>query len=258
MNIIRLGAAALLLIHLAGCHDSGPTAPRQSGSPPAPPLRGSVISITGFPLDGAVVEGVDDQGTRTTALTNRGYYELKVPTAGAMTVRASKEGYVSSEYRVELPRTVPAHFTLDFAAQSVGLRGDYRVTLAADAACVQLPAEVRTRAYDASLTPLLADYYQGTLRHGASQVGSFVAQVDGDLGSFYANDSESHVYERLGTSASLLIFFTAGHAPVDRSSFTVPMVGMFEYCADVSPTNVCRVPRATCNSSNHMFTLTRQ
>jgi hypothetical protein len=108
------------------------------------------------------------------------------------------------------------------------------------------------------LTPLLADYYEGTLRHGASQVGSFVAQVDGGFASFAANDSESLVYERLGPSASLLIFFSASRAPVDEPSFTVPMVGMFEYCADVSPTNVCRVPRATCSSSNHSLTVTRR
>jgi hypothetical protein len=206
-----------------------------------------------------MVEGVDGQGAKTSALTDRaGRYELKVPSTGAITVRASKEGYSSSESRVDLPRSVPADFVLDFTEQSVGLRGEYRVTLAADAACVQLPSEVRTRTYEASFTPLLADYYEGTLRHGASSAGAFVAWVDGGLASFAANDSESFVHERLGASASLLIFFSASRAPVDEPSFTVPMVGMFEYCADVSPVNVCRVPRVTCTSSNHTFTLTRR
>jgi hypothetical protein len=216
-----------------------------------------VAAVTGFALSGAMVEGVDDQGTRTTAVTDRGYYELRAPSTGAMIVRASKEGYVSSENRVDLPRTGPVNFVLDFTPQAVALRGDYRMTLAADASCVQLPAEARTRTYDVSLTPLSADFYEGSVRNGASVVGALFAQVDSGFASFAANDSDYNVHEGLGGSASLFILFTASRAPVDALSLPVPMVGEFDYCAD-SPSTGCRVPRVRCSSSNHTFTLTRR
>ena len=247
---------ALLVLagFVAGCSQT-PTAP---SNPPTPSLWGRVATIAGFPLEDAMVEGFDGQEAKTSALTDRaGRYELKVPSTGAITLRASKEGYSSSEYRVDLPRTVPADFILDFPEQSVVLRGEYRVTLAADAACVQLPAEVRTRTYDASITPLSLDYYEGGLRNGASPVGSFVVLVNGRFATFYANDSETGVHERLGASASLWILFSAGNAPVDEPSFTVPMAGTFGYCADVSPGSGCRVPLVTCSSANHTFTLVR-
>jgi hypothetical protein len=219
-----------------------------------------VINSAGLPLNGAVVESVDGRGTRASALTDGGgHYELRIASAGALTVRASKEGYVSAERTVDLPSTTPADFVLAFTAQSAALRGDYKVALAADDACVQLPAAVRTRIYDASITPRLADYYQGELRDEASRgAGSFVVRVEGGLATFAADDSETFVHERLGASAFLTVFFVASRAPSGTASFTVPMAGTFDYCADVSPDNgfQCRVPLVTCKSSNHTFTLT--
>lgn len=267
-TVVRLGAA-LLLVHLAGCDAAGPTAPNQSPipapsqspNPPVPSVTGRVANIAGFFLPGVVVAGVDSDGTMTSAATDRfGYYELRAPSTGTMIVRASKEGYVSSENRVDLPQTGPVNFVLDFTEQSAALRGEYRVTLAADAACVQLPAEVRTRNYDASLTPLAPHYYEGRLRSGTSSAGSFAAWVDSGVVNVSANDSESYVHETLDASRSLTVFFSAGGAPVGRASFTVPMVGTFEYCADVNPNNqyVCRAPLIRCTSSNHTFTLTRR
>ena len=255
-TVIRLVVVVALVVAETGCHDSGPTAPNQT--PRVPLLTGTVATVTGFTLNAATVEGIDAQGARTSTSTDRaGYYELQVPPAGVVTVRASKIGYVSSEYAVDLPRTAAANFILDFT-ESLALRGDHTMTLAADPACVQLPADVRTRTYDASLIPLWADYYNGTLRHGTTPVGAFVAVLDGAFASFFANDSDTFVYERLGSSAFLWIDFVVGKAPIDQPSFTLLMTGSFNYCADIGPDHACRVPRTTCDSSNHTFTLTRR
>jgi hypothetical protein len=269
LQVTRYVLAALLPVAAglaAGCSQT-PTAPapRPAPSPggnPAPPsLTGTVINSAGFSLSDAVVESVDDQGVKTSAATDRaGRYYLKVPSAGAITLRASKEGYSSSEYRVDLPRHGAADFVLDFMEQSVALRGEYQVTFTADSACVQLPAGVRTRTYNASLAPQSPGYYVANLRAGVSPAGSFVAWVDGPVVNFAANDSETFVHERLGASAFLLIDFVAGNAPVDQPNVTLPMVGTFEYCADASASDQfqCRVPRVTCRSAKHTFTLTRR
>jgi hypothetical protein len=210
-------------------------------------------------VSGARIEAFDGLGTRTSAVTNSsGYYELEVPSTGSITLRASKDGYSSLEHSVDLPRTVGVNFVLDLDERAIVLSGDYQMTLAADAACVQLPVEARTRTYDALMSPVTPEYYQGTLRNGTFR-GAFIAQVAGRSARFFANDSETLIVERPAPSAFLVIDFVSGSAPVDEPSVTVPMVGSFEYCADAdSDTFLCRVPRVTCRSSNHTLTLTRR
>jgi hypothetical protein len=188
-----------------------------------------------------------------------GRYELRGLPGGAATVRASKEGYVASAYNLELPRAFPADFSLSFTGPSFNLAGNYTVTFTADAACTQLPTRTRTRTYSASIIPGALNQYLVILGGAEFNNNRFFAEVAGRSAGFSTapDGNEAVVNERLTDSTSVWIDFFAS-AAVDTPSVTVPMFANYAYCGDDAPDGFqCRVPRITCTSSNHRFTLTR-
>ena len=259
-------AALVIASLLTGC-SSTPTAPRDDvTAPTTSSLSGTVVDSAGQPVRGARVENVDGQGTTASTLSgDAGRYVLQVPSSGSIRVRASKDGYTSSEYRVDLPRLFPADFVLQFTGPSFVLSGTYTVTFSADAACTQFPASIRTRTYTASITPAFSpNGYVATLSGAQFYGNRFIAQVAGNAASFTTlpDGREAVVHEQVTDSTSIWIDFFAKAPAVDAPSFSVPMYGDYTYCGDdddnrLNPTR-CRIPPLTCTSANHTFTLTRR
>jgi hypothetical protein len=227
-------------------------------------LSGKVVDNAGVSIPGALVSIVGGGGTESTVLSDAGgRYELRGLPAGAITVRASKEGYVDSTSNLQLPRTFPADFMLSFTGPSFDLAGNYTVTFTADAACTQLPEGTRTRTYSASVTPTSLNHYLFSLSGAQFHNNRFEASVAHRSASFSTapDGNESVVHERLSDSTSVWIDFFARADAVDAPTISVPMFADYAYCPDIdNPSHgfQCRVPRITCTSSNHTFTLTRR
>ena len=249
--------AAVAAATVANCGSNAPTAPAQAATFS---LSGSVVDDALVPIPGALVAIVG--GTASTLTDGSGRYTLPGLAAGAVAVRASKDGYVAETRNIELPRTSPADFVLTFTGPSFNLAGDYTVTFTADAACTQLPEVVRSRTYRASIAGTAPNLYFVTLS-GARfhNQGEFDASVSGRSASFSTapDGNEAVVHERLGESASIWIDFFARADAIDASTVSVPMFATYHFCADDNGGGVfaCRVSRITCTSANHRFTLTR-
>ena len=116
------------------------------------------------PVAGAQVAIV---GTRLSTLTaDDGGFELTGGIRLPATVRVTKEGY-AAEMRAAAgwpvcgpgnsfpcdPTRTNMFFILSSVGPSVDVSGEYAVTLTADSACHELPAEARTRTFTASIVP---------------------------------------------------------------------------------------------------------
>ena len=262
MNRLMKGRALAVLVAVS----AGFTASCESGAPtgPAPDptfsLSGTVVDNAIVPIPGAVVAIVG--GTDSTLTDASGRYELRGLPGGTTSVHASKEGYVPSTRNIDLPGNSPANFVLDFTGSSFDMTGNYTVTFTAAAACTQLPEFTRTRTYSASVTPTSHNHYHFSLSGPRFHDNQFVASVAGRSASFFTlpDGSEAVVHERLGDSRSVWIDFSAQAGAVDAPTISVPMSGNYAFCPDdnLVHTDQCLVPRVTCTSSNHTFTLTRR
>jgi hypothetical protein len=259
-HLLRAASTVAAMAIVTSC---SPTAPGHTSepSPTGLSLFGKVVDNAGRLLPGARVEVVTGQGMGTSVVTNEvGRYQLPSTLGGTISVRASKEGYESSAYTFDLPRSSPTDFVLHFLGPSLDVAGNYTVTFTAAATCTELPQEARVRTYQASITRT-----QGPNRYGAEVSGGqfysqyFTASVSGSFASFQTDAVGNHIHERLTPTTSLSIDFYAGNAPIDLPTFSVPMFARLAYCADDNPADAfyCRVPRMECSASNNTFTLAR-
>jgi hypothetical protein len=169
----RTHSALLLFVVVAGvaaCDRPGsPTGPTPTAPPPvgsvAPTVNGGE-SIKGTVSDsalrrlaGARVELLDGTQAGLSAMTDAsGEFSLVANSDDATRFRASKEGHVTADAAI-LPncdRCNPkrwVHFLLSVVEPAVALAGNYTLTFIADSACAKLPEEVRTRSYDATISP---------------------------------------------------------------------------------------------------------
>ncbi len=257
----RLLATVVVMASLgAGCSPAAPG----GASDPVPTglsLFGKVVDNAGRLLWGARVEVVTGQGMGTSVVTNEvGRYQLPSTLGGTISVRASKDGYQSSTYTLDLPRSSPTDFILHFLGPSLDVAGNYTVTFTAAATCTELPPEARVRTYQASITRRpVPNFYGVTVSGGEFYSQYFNASVAGTFASFQTDAVGNYIHERLTPTTSLSIDFYAGNAPVDVPTFSVPMFARLAYCADDNPSDAfyCQVPRIECSSSNHTFTLAR-
>ena len=141
---------------------AGPQPPPLSQPPPTPPPSGpadtktvvATVADAAFrPLAGAVVEVVSGPHAGLTATADaNGEYTLTGAFDSTTLFRASRDGYVSAT------RPLPArcdhctpnwrlYFYMESTVPSANVAGNYTLTLTADPACAELPADTRTTRY---------------------------------------------------------------------------------------------------------------
>lgn len=94
-------------------------------------------------------------------------YALPGGFSGTITVRASKDGYISvtKSYQTAYPGWQDLSFSLELSTPSVNIAGNYTLTLTADNACTELPEPARSRTYAAAIvpSPTLPNQYEAVL-----------------------------------------------------------------------------------------------
>jgi hypothetical protein len=176
-------------------------------------------------------------------------------------------------------------FYLVAATPAVDLAGDYTVTFTADSACPDLPSEIRTRTYAATLAPSSHPRPNGSANtsmtatlSGASFFGAFLSfeiGVAGDFADFWLDGGhDPPVVEQLATNTYVAF---SGNATANVSagvgSIAMPLDGWIDYCVTQTPmgtyylcgTDLSGTPipgavvtHAHCDSQHHQLTVTRR
>ncbi len=281
---MRMVGGVLLVVlaqGLAGCGGSGsPSAPSQV---PQPTLQPTAFQVTGYVLDtvnrtltGASVEILTgpQAGTSTTS-DARGAFSLTGTFDSTTRFRATKEGYVAATQSFNsIAFTKSIYFVLEGLAAPVNLAGNYTLTFMADSACAdQLPTEVRTRTYAATITADSSLSRPANTEFTAALSGASLdtyfnrifIYVDGDYIVFDLSDNS--VLEEVAEDTYLEIG-GVGKASVGTSGvseISASFQGVFDYCVTKSEMRSgysCvpgeTVSRAQCQSNNHRLILTRR
>src|SRR4029453_12403155 len=166
MVSVRAFSVLMLVCAIAGCGaPESATSPSDVASPSsiassAPqtvtPARLAYVMDTALRrVAGARVEIVDGPQAGTVLTTDAdGLFVLTGNFVSNNTFRASANGYVTATqgFRTSAPGGVPwLTFYLAADAVPIDIAGDYTLTMTADSACVDLPSEVRTRTYSATV-----------------------------------------------------------------------------------------------------------
>ena len=282
---------AVLLVLSLGCSDAdSPVRPTPPATlPPDSPtleyrLSGRVVDTAYRPLADASVEVVNGSRVGTIATTDQaGRFSMPGLFTGATTVRASKEGYVSDTntfpFRGALPPSVEAvemQLYLQPLGASADMAGVYTLTLTADRACTNLPAELRTRTYTATVAPGRSSYFVGTLSGArffsmvpcppgqppeTCTFNSFGIGIAGDYASLFLGFIEQP------TETTYLVLSAGASGSVGPTGITAPLHGYFLLCSS-EPVQidqgewVCQASAADrgvlCDSDHHQLTLIRR
>jgi hypothetical protein len=266
-----------LAISLSGCRGADPvaTAPSPSAtSVPAPQPTANAVTMRGTVSDGAFrdipgarIEILDGPQTGTTTISDRqGQFSFGGTIDDSTRFRATSAGYLPSIATSQTacgscnpPRWV--HFALNAVAPSVNMAGDYTVTFTS--ACAGLPADVRTRVYEATIG---SPPYNGSV-FVPLKGGTFIEGWDGlpmGVESDYVAFWLELLVEQIAPH-SYLTFNALAAAHVEgqgRSTYAFPLEGTSDYCVttDTGSYNDClrtaAVKRVSCGSV--LLTLTRR
>jgi hypothetical protein len=271
---------------LVGCGGSdSPSAPSVSAAVSQPAQQPTPFPVTGYVFDtanrglaGAGVEVLDGPqvGTSTTS-DAAGAFSLTGIFNGTTRFRATKEGYVAASQAFSLIVTRRSiSFALDVPAGPVNIAGDYTLTFTTDSACAdQLPTEVRTRTYVATITPALSLTRPANTQFTAALSGAELDTYDRMMSIFVAGDyvdfdlSDNFLLEEVAPDTYLTIG-GVGAASVGTSgvsTISASFQGLFDYCVTRAEPNVGNlyscvptqaIAHAQCASKNHRLILTRR
>lgn len=288
------GTATILLLlaqglTLVACGEKGTVVspPFVAPSPnpgPAPAnvgvlIKGAVYDTALRTLARTTIEVLDgpQAGTATTSDTD-GRFSLAGTFDADTRFRATKEGHVVATRTFKhIVSTKWIFFEMEVLASSVNVAGDYTLTFIADSACADLPDEVRTRTYAATITrgsgtTIPADLYLNGMVTGASfleRYNGFAVHVAGDyvaipqLGDLHGDPG---LVEQIDTN-TYLAFEGSAAASVGPAASTISMSldGFIDYCVmksamgqrySCNPSQA--VAQARCTSANHRLILTRR
>jgi hypothetical protein len=274
---------------VAGCSSSpAPSAPSpvSQAGPGLIPLS----SVSGYVMDSGfrsiaearvdVVDGVH-AGAATTA-DAAGKFSLSGPFDRTTRFRATKAGHIA------ITEVAPSYcrgeecfgslfFLLPVDGPSVNLIGDYTLTFVADAACVDFPANLRTRSYAAAVVPNPTSVSLAITVTGATFLGNasrFTIGVAGDYVAFSLSESAAIVEQLPGNAFIAFNGDAAVTVEPGTSTISAPFHGSIDHCVTQSGKNViygCGVSEATgllipeeivahavCASPNNRIILTRR
>jgi hypothetical protein len=277
-----------LTVGLAGC-DGGSSPDLTTPALPQPTpqltqLRGIVYDAAWRRIAGAKVEVVQgpEAGRNSTTTDATGSFFLTGVFGSGTYFQATKEGHVAKT--MALPITCQncsstvrwAYFYLAKPA-SRNVAGDYTLTFIADSACADLPNELRTRTYGATVTllvpeseepsnswfdvavtgaPLLAPYNSFLV----GVAGDYVAANMGDWGHGAVG-----LLEQLTENTYLTLSGGIGTTVTDPSTISSSFHGTVDYCELSAPWGSrynCAedypVAHSHCESEKHQLVLKRR
>jgi hypothetical protein len=268
---------------VAGCGGSS-SSPAPSAPSPVPQstpqlipfqVSGVVVDSASRVIPGASVEVLDGpQGGLVTTSDPAGAFSLTGIFDGTTRFRGSRDGYVAATYTFpSIATTKRVGFALGVLAGSVNITGDYTVTFMADSACVDLPTEVRTRTYPATVTPWAAQYAPANTQFSATLSGPTLDAYYHQISIRVAGDylffdlSDNYLLEEVAEQTYLAIggVGSASVASSDASTISATIQGLVDYCVSASeidgahyacPANA--VAHTQCQSRNHRLILTRR
>ena len=276
-------AAILIAIIASACGGSNPVAPRTPSSPVPPQAATSTlfgyVSDTAFrALSGVRVDVLDGpQAGLSLTSDSSGQFSFSGTFETPTTIRLSKEHYVT---RTETTHTWSngrpyAIVELELSDPPVNLAGNYSLTVTAASSCGNLPAEVQTRTYTATIAaasdPSAPTGTAFTLTVGG---GSFVSGHDhiqigvagNTVGLSVYSGEDYGLVEQLDPTRFLAIgaYGTGVAEGSPATTLTAPLSGDIVYCAtQTAPgwNGNCAAPRVafeSCSSDTHQLRLERR
>jgi hypothetical protein len=231
------------------------------------------------------VEVIDGSRAGTIAMTDEsGHFSMPGTFTGNITLTASKDGYVRETRPVApigapLPGTAGGSWEVAFHLEplgpSVNVAGAYTLTLTADSACTNLPAEARMRTYTVTIVPGgRSSSFSGRLSgarflpwvpcppYPVSPTCTYNGFGIGMAGD-YASISVNGIVEQVGETA-YLAFNAGAEGSFGSTGITIPLSGSFLYCPS-EPYQIdigewaCRANAGVdCYSRNHQLALVRR
>ena len=241
-------------VSIASC--GSPTTP----SPPTvvtaqAPAAAVPSHIEGFTADtayqtltGVTVEIVDGALAGTSVVTDQdGHFAFNATASGAVTLRASKDGYKVLTM-VKTWQPVDPHVYTAFvawlepiaASLSIPL-GAYTMTLVGDSSCTAVPRELLTRTYSAVVSPQAGQTHIFDVEVSGPTLPSFGFGL-GVAGSVVGFTIDGPTFSEALPQFTYVEI--AGNAPLGPpappptstgSTITIPFSGSFEYCVLTGP-----------------------
>jgi hypothetical protein len=226
-----------------------------------------------------VVEG--PQAGLSAIADARGEYRLTGAFDETTRFQASKDGYVAATWPLPA-KCAPCnpnwwiHFYLEALAPHPDLTGEYTLAFVADSACADLPDELRTRTYAATVTSLSdpsepansrfnvtvkgAKFLEGHDSFTIGVAGDYAAADVGDWGHSgvgLVEETAPNTYVTLGGGIKTVLtdpstIASPFYGAVDRCELTAAWGSRYN-CADGAS-----VARVHCLSEHHQLTLTRR
>ena len=262
--------------------------PAPAGSPAANTViladAGHVMDTAFKPLAGVRVDVVDGPQAGTSMISDaNGEFPLTGAFARTNSFRASAGGYITATqgFSTSVPGGKPWLIVyLQPLAPPVNIVGNYTLTFVADSACTDLPPELRTRTYAATIVPGASATSFVLTATGASFLNNltgFGIGVAGDaLGLWLHGGHDPTLVEQLGLNTYLAFsgVGAASVAPAGASTITTAFDGWIDYCVARAPmtsgyncgtSNITGEPipgtavvYAHCQSPNHRLILVRR
>jgi hypothetical protein len=268
---------------VAGCNNGAPasllrlpTQPSAALPTPGPALTGLVTDSALRPLAGAKVEVIEGALAGTSAVTDAtGWFQLNGPFEAGTRVRAAIPGHVFSEVTVlsNCP-LCPLMFRLAIDHPSIDVTGQYTLTLSADPACTELPRELASRSYSATvIRSAPPDWPAGTsfsVRVSDSAVlndfSQFAIHTAGDYVTFFFEDRDGPALIEQVSATEYLAFSGVGGATAESSgvsTISASFNGYIHQCSQPSlPFSWHDCGEAPghrgCHSRNNRLTFTRR
>jgi hypothetical protein len=228
-------------------------------------IPNATVRITEGPLAGA---------SSSTNADGRFQFIGEIPEGQTLGVEVFRDGYSAFAGRVRARPELSFRLT---PTQLIDLEGVYSVTFVAADSCSQIPTELRTRTYVATVSPERSDRTNFTLKlSGASfqpAYDTFSAAVADDAVSLsvYSWDAfrwwlEDHpIIERVGEGRFVAMVGTARAVGVtsSASAITAPFRGTYSYCAALTEPTTPYFPATCsaaieCQSDGHRLLLARR
>jgi hypothetical protein len=229
-------------------------------------------------LSDAKVEVLDGPEAGTSATTNTsGSFSLSGTFDDSTRFRATKDGYVTATATLPIcspctPNRRPLSFDLAVLATPVDLAGDYTLTFHAESSCLDIPSDLRTRTYAATITPASYSYAPPNTTFDVTLSGApvleafsrFLIGVAGDDVTFWVDDPP--LVEQIGANSFLEVHGLASASITSPAAgISASLDGSFDYCERKSPigryydcTGDQVVAHHQCSAKNNRMILTRR